>query len=408
VKRRQPTIILTGGGSGGHITPILAVAAELKRQRPKARLIYIGQTGDKFSDLPAEDAHIDEVLTVRAGKFRRYHGEGLWQILDIPTLLKNIRDFFYVLIGIAQSRKLLKALQPDAVFVKGGFVGVPVGLAAARLGIPYVTHDSDAIPGLANRLIGRWATWHAVALPKEVYGYPANKTITTGIPLRHDFVPVDAALQKQYRQQLDIPDKARLLFVIGGGLGAQRVNRAVAAAVPHLLAEFSDLYVIHGAGQANQTEITDLYEKSLNRAEQGRVKVLGFIPDIYRYSGAADVIITRAGATNLAEFAQQGKACIVIPSSFLTGGHQLKNAQYLADQQAAMVLSETELTDDPNRLAKQTSTLLSDARQRQQLSKHLAAFAKPQATEALAELILRTAQNNTNTNYDSNRHGHLS
>jgi UDP-N-acetylglucosamine--N-acetylmuramyl-(pentapeptide) pyrophosphoryl-undecaprenol N-acetylglucosamine transferase len=394
VRRSRLTIVLTGGGSGGHITPILAVAAELKRQDPRAYLVYIGQIGDKLADVPAKDEHIDKAYSVRAGKFRRYHGEGLRQLLDFPTMFKNSRDFFYVLAGIRQSRRLLKELRPDMIFIKGGFVGVPVGLAAARLHIPYITHDSDAIPGLANRIIARWADRHAVALSKEVYSYPANKTVSTGIPLRHDFVPVTPALRKRYRDDIDVPEKARLLFVIGGGLGAQRINRAVAEALPHLLSEFKDLYVIHGTGRANEAETQRLYKSSLNEAEQGRVRVMGYIDDVHVYSGAADVIITRAGATNLAEFAQQGKACVVIPSPFLTGGHQLKNAQYLAEKGAALVLDEAELLDDPNRLAKQVSDLLTHPERQKQLGGKLAAFARPDATKELAALLLERAKTN--------------
>ena len=123
------TILLTGAGSGGHITPILALAKELKLQKPDAKLIYVGQTGDKLGDIPANDPNIDVVYTIRAGKLRRYHGEGLKQLLDLLTWFKNIRDFFYLLIGMVQSRRLLKRLQPDIIFIKGGFVGVPIGLA---------------------------------------------------------------------------------------------------------------------------------------------------------------------------------------------------------------------------------------------------------------------------------------
>lgn len=382
------TITLTGAGSGGHITPILAVAAELKRLHPDTRIVYIGQRGDNLGDIPAKDPSIDEVFTVRAGKFRRYNGEGLKQLLDIPTTLKNIRDAFYVLIGIYQSWQILRKLRPNVIFIKGGFVGVPVGLAAAWLHIPYLTHDSDALPGLANRIIGRWASQHAVALPSEVYHYPAHKTVMTGIPLQADFVPVSATLQQQYRIKLKLPAKAKVLFVIGGGLGSQRVNQAVAAAVPHLLSEFSDLYVVHGVGRANETDMRALYAEKLSSAEQGRLQVHGFISDVYRYSGAADVIITRAGATNLAEFALQGKACIVVPSPFLTGGHQLKNAQFLANEQAVLVLDEADLAADPNRLAGQVSDLLNDPEKRQELSSRLAKFAKPKATRELAQLIL--------------------
>jgi UDP-N-acetylglucosamine--N-acetylmuramyl-(pentapeptide) pyrophosphoryl-undecaprenol N-acetylglucosamine transferase len=388
----KQTIVITGAGSGGHITPLLAVASELKRLDPETRLIYIGQKGDKLGDIPAGDKNIDEVYTVRAGKFRRYHGEGWRQLLDVPTMLQNMRDAFYVLIGLVQSYRLLQKLQPDAIFIKGGFVGVPIGLAAARLGIPYVTHDSDVLPGLANRMVARWAAVHAVALPKELYAYPADKTITTGIPLQQDFVSVTPALMKKYRSEINVPVHAKLLFVIGGGLGAQRVNRAVAEAVPHLVTEHADLYVVHGAGRANETELREHYQQVLSPAALARVKVVGYVQDVYRYSGAADLVITRAGATNLAEFSQQGKACVVVPNPLLTGGHQVKNAQYLQDEGAAVVITEQALAEDPNRLAKQVTALLSDSKRRQLLGAHFAKFARPEATHELAKVILREAR----------------
>lgn len=155
-------ILVTGGGSGGHITPILAVVHELRQLSPKAEIIYVGQTGDDLLDVPAHDPNIASVVAIRAGKFRRYHGEGWKQLFDVVTLCKNLRDAVWVLIGLWQSFWLLGRLRPDVIFVKGGFVGVPVGLAAALRGIPYVTHDSDALPGLANRIIARWAKVHTV------------------------------------------------------------------------------------------------------------------------------------------------------------------------------------------------------------------------------------------------------
>lgn len=386
------TIVLTGAGSGGHITPVLAVAAELKRLKPEVKIIYIGQKGDKLGDVPASDPNIDEVYTIRAGKFRRYHGEGLKQLLDLPTSFKNARDAVYVLIGLVQSRKLLKAIKPDVVFIKGGFVGVPVGLAAGRLGIPYVTHDSDALPGLANRIIAKKASKHAVALPADIYNYPAADTVMTGIPLQSNFIPVTDSLKTQYRSELKLPANAKVLFIVGGGLGSQRVNSAVAEAVPHLLKEFNDLYVMHGVGRANEAGMKSLYQEKLSEEEQGRLRVDGYINDLYRYSGAADLVITRAGATNLAEFALQGEACLVVPSPFLAGGHQLKNAQYLADKQAALVLAENDLTDDPHRLARQVSDLFKDPALQKKLASNLAQFAKPEATKELAALILEQAK----------------
>lgn len=385
------TIVLTGGGSGGHITPLLAVAAELKRLDEKHRIIYIGQTGDGLGDIPANDPNIDEIYTVRAGKFRRYHGEGLKQLLDLPTGFKNARDALYVLIGLVQSWRLLRRLQPNVIFVKGGFVGVPVGLAAARLHIPYITHDSDAIPGLANRIIARWAHHHAVALPEEVYHYPLDKTTTTGIPLQADFQPVTPKLRQQYRQEIKVPQSAKLLFVIGGGLGSKDINQAVAEAIPHLLKEYPDLHIVQSVGRAHEANITAQYESVLTPGERQRLQVYGYLTDVYRYSGAADVVITRAGATNLAEFAIQGKPCIVVPAAFLTGGHQLKNAEYLAEQGAAVVIEQADLLADPHRLAQRVSELLRDPAQAERLGHQLAQFAHTDATQRIAQLILEQA-----------------
>jgi UDP-N-acetylglucosamine--N-acetylmuramyl-(pentapeptide) pyrophosphoryl-undecaprenol N-acetylglucosamine transferase len=225
-------------------------------------------------------------------------------------------------------------------------------------------------------------------MPEDLYQYPASKTITTGIPLQHDFVPVNTPLKNKYRQEIGVPLHARMLFIIGGGLGSQRINGAVADVVPHLLLEFPDLIIVHGVGRANEAEMHDRYAHDLPPDRMKRVRVYGYLHDVYRYSGAADIVVTRAGATNLAEFALQGKACIVVPSPFLTGGHQLKNAQYLADIKAAIVIDETSLLADSNRLARQASDLFKNTEQRAALGAQLATFAKPHATRDIARLIV--------------------
>lgn len=382
------TIVLTGGGSGGHITPILAVAAELKRLNPEVHLVYIGQRGDSLGDIPAQDPNIDQVFTVRAGKFRRFHGEGLRQLLDVPTILKNIRDVFFVIIGTYQSWRLMGRIQPKVVFSRGGFVSVPVAVGAKFRGVPYITHDSDLTPSLANRLIARGASLHAVAFDKELYPYPEAKTITTGIPLNKHFKPVTNELKKRYRAELDIPERSKVVFVIGGGLGSQDVNSAVADAVPHLLQDFQDLYVIHATGRNNEAELQSKYNEAVTDSDRRRLQVHAFIHDVYRYSGAADIIVTRAGATNLAEFAMQGKACIVIPSSFLAGGHQLENAKYLSEQGAAVVLKSDDLIADPNRLARYITDLLQEPNKRKKLEAEFAKLAQPNAAHQIAQLIL--------------------
>jgi len=383
---------MTGGGSGGHITPILAVAHEVKQIDSSTRIYYVGQTGDSLGDIPAQHPSIDEVYTVRAGKLRRYHGEGWRQLLDIPTVLKNIRDLWFVFVGFWQALALLRKLRPSAIFIKGGFVGVPVGLAAAVLRIPYVTHDSDALPGLANRIIAPWAKMHAVALPKEIYAYPPEKTITVGVPISHEYATLSTKQQVGVKKQLGLPPDSRVLLVTGGGLGAQRLNFAMADCLPQLLARYQDLVVVQLVGRANEAGFRQHIKKHLTPAEQKRVHIKGFVTNLYQYSGAADVVITRAGGTSMAEFAAQSKACVVVPNPLLTGGHQLKNAQVLAEQRAVVVLPNDKLVADHGALMPVLTDLLDNPKKIAQLGAQLHKMAQSDAAKQLAVVLLRVEQ----------------
>lgn len=386
-------IVLTGGGtSAGHITPSLAVAHELKQLDPSVETIYIAQAGDSLAAIPKEHAAIDQVFSVRAGKFRRYHGAGVSQLFDFPTVVKNIRDVWWIFIGIVQSYFLLRKLKPDCIFMKGGYVGAPVGLAAAWLHVPYITHDSDAIPGLANRIVAKWANLHAVALPKETYPYPQAKTVTVGVPVQADFKPVTKELQQQYKQELGLDKFNKVLFITGGGQGSVRLNDALVSVVPALLKQFSDLAVVHVAGQLQVQVVNEAYEKQVEAADRNRVMVKGFISGLYRYSGAADAIVTRAGATTLAEFAVQHKACVIVPNPYLTGGHQLKNAQVLADRHAAICVSEDQLLANPKDLESAIARVIGDADEQRELGEQLAQLAHPGAAKELAMLLLKEAR----------------
>lgn len=388
---------MTGGGSGGHITPILAVASELKRRQPETHIVYIGQKGDALSDIPAQHPAIDEVYSVSAGKFRRYHGAGWRQLLDLPTQFKNLRDGVSVLAGIWQSYWLLRKLRPAVIFTRGGFVSVPVAVGGQLNHVPYITHDSDSVPSLANRIIARWASLHAVALPEDLYPYPRAKTITVGIPLNAAYVPVTQQLQQQYRVETKMADYEQVIFVTGGGNGAQSLNDAVVANAPYLLRKYPKLVLVHLSGRALEAAVNADYDKVLtDPALRQRVIVQGFVTDLYRYSGAADIIICRAGATNLAEFAVQAKPCIVVPAEHLVGGHQTKNAAVMADR-GAIILMTQEQIEQERRLTAIIGDLLEDSAKRQALSKAFAGFARTDAAERLALLLLEQATKQTTT-----------
>src|SRR5690606_2147014 len=319
--------------------PPLAVAHELKQRYPNVKIDYALEKGSRFKHLPEQSPDIDRVYTIFAGKLRRYHGESwLRQLLDISTILKNLRDVVLIVFGVIQCVFLLKRLRPNAVFIKGGFVGVPVGLACALWRIPYMTHDSDTVPGLANRMIARWARYHAVGMPPQFYTYPKNKMRYTGIPLSHNFYLVSEKKKTEFRRDLKLPIESLVICVTGGSLGAARLNLAVREVVPTLLDKYSDLYIVHQTGEKNQ----GLYEK-LSDEHKKHIVEFGHTTDLYRYTGAADLVIARAGATTIAELALQAKACLFVPNPQLTGGQQTKNAEHLEAMNAAVIVSEHEM-----------------------------------------------------------------
>lgn len=378
-------IVLTGGGTGGHITPLLAVAHELKMLQPDCELIYIGERGGKFAHLAEQHHAIDKSFAISAGKFRRYYGESwLSRLLDWRTNLLNIRDGLRVALGFVEACILLRRLRPDAIFLKGGFVGVPTGLAAGLFGIPVLTHDSDIMPGLANRIAGRRARIHATAMPAEYYGYPKEKVRHVGVLVSLDFQAVTPGLMAGYRADLGLPADAEVLFVTGGSQGARKINQALVRIVPKLLENRPNLHILHQTGEGNE----DIY----GEFKHPRLHVSAFVDGLHRFSGAADVIVTRAGANTLAEFGIQRKACIVIPHPFLADGHQTKNALYLEEKNAAVVLPEAEIDARPDKLLEAISELLENDGRRQHLADSLNGLAIPDAANKLAMLLLDIAK----------------
>lgn len=366
------------------------VATELKRLRPKIHLVYIGQKGDKSASILQGSSLIDDFYWINAGKFRRYHGEGISQVFNVKTAARNLGDGFRVIGGVSQAFRILGRLKPAAVFTPGGYVGVPVGMAAAKRKIPLITHDLDAHPGLANRINATWAKVHAVGMPKELYPYPQAKTVYVGVPIREEFQPVTQKLQQSYRRETGLDKYTELLFVVGGGLGAQRINEAMVNIAGPLLEERPGLGIVHGTGPTDEKATHTAYRQSLRPGVVDRVHVRGFIDDLYKYSAAADLIITRAGASSLAEFAAQHKACIVIPNPLLSGGHQLKNVEPLSEAGAVRVVTEEQMADGDS-LRTAILELLTNAQARQELEAKFGSYAKPSAGKELAGVILNAA-----------------
>ncbi|GAC1392681.1 MAG: undecaprenyldiphospho-muramoylpentapeptide beta-N-acetylglucosaminyltransferase [Candidatus Saccharimonadales bacterium] len=378
-------ILVCGGGTGGHITPNLAVAHELKTLQPNCIVNYVAEKNSQFSHLLKNQSDLDHVYHIHAGKFRRYYKQSLWTSLsDLTTIKHNIRDVFRTIQGFYESWKLLRKDKPDAIFIKGSFVGVPIGLIAAFMKIPYMTHDSDTMPGLANRIIAKWARYHATGMPIEFYSYPKEKARFVGIILDKNYQLVTPALMKKYRHFLAIPQESKVLLITGGSLGAQRLNKGIAAIVPDLLRKYPELYIIHQVGKNNSSiYVSDITDH--------RLIVKEFIDQMYMYSGAADLIITRGGANTLGELSAQAKASIVVPNPLLTGGHQIKNADHLRQQNAIEVITEKELLSKELTM-QSVSQLLDSAGDRNQLAQRLGSLARPNAAQDVAKLLIELAK----------------
>lgn len=361
--------------------PILAIAHEIKKKNPEAHIIYVGEHGGKFKHLVKNLTSIDEVRTIYAGKFRRYHNESwLRRITDVKTIFFNLRDIFYVGIGFVQSIFLIRKTKPDVIFLKGGYVGLPLGLASAMIGKAYITHDSDSIPSLTNKIVGKWAAYNATGMPTQLYSYPEYKMQYVGVPVAPDYERVTEAIKLQYRKDIEIPRNAKLISVTGGSQGANRLNQTLVDVVDQLFHQINDLYIFHQVGKGN----TRIY----GQLNQPHLEVVEFVSNLYKYTGAADIVITRSGANTVAELAVQGKPIIIVPNPQLTGGHQTKNAEEFAAKNAAIVISEQELLTDPSILVAQTVNLLKNKEEQHKLSKNILEQAIPDSAYRIAMLLL--------------------
>lgn len=327
-----------------------------------------------------ESIRIDEIVS---GKLRRYHHLKLWQqLLKVRTIVwPNLVDMIKVCAGFVQSFFKLIVWRPDVVFTKGGFVCLPIGLAAHVLRIPLVIHDSDAHPGLTNRMLARWATAIGTGAPLKFYPYPLSISKYVGVPVMADFVPFSEAKRRAVKQQLGFDAGRPLVVVTGGGLGARRLNDAVASDLETLLL-YTNVILISGEGQYDEM-------RTLTPQDNPRYQLHAFVSKgMANMLGAADIVVARAGATTILELAALAKPTILIPNGFLTGGHQLKNAAVYAETGAVSVVDELKLEKRPAMLVDEILNLLADPTRLTQMSQAFYEFAKPHAARDMAELVM--------------------
>lgn len=422
---------------------------EILEERPRARVEFwtdkkyyknvvritteIGVSWGEESRLSGKRQYV-QVRKIMAGKFRRYAG---WSLRDyFANLGTTVKDLiignFIGLVGfvggIIQSffRMLPRGNRPDVIFLKGGFVGLPVGIVARFLKIPYVIHESDATPGLANRLLMKRARVVALSLdsvtstaersassedarfargtsstvrssaPSSSHSISAedaiasSKYVVTGVPVAAEFKKVSNTRQKQLKKAFGFDEERPLVVMTGGSQGSKNMNEAMREILPEML-KFTSVGLV--AGRQRYEEMVDLkkYEDWDKAKLKSDFRLWAFNSAMNELMGAADVVISRAGATTIAELAALSKAVILVPFEMLPGGHQTKNAERLVDLGAVAMIGDERMCNQPGILLELTQKLVRSPKLRADLAARLHETYKPHAARDLAEILIGLA-----------------
>lgn len=384
---KKQTILMVGGGTGGHVSPIISLVQELESRNQKLSLEF--WTDRKQYKNLKDDASLQRVKlrAISAGKLRRYATFPLLEYLRHPILImKNLLDTLKIAFALLQSFWRLSLRRPKMIFLKGGFVCLPVGLVAGFLRIPYIIHESDSVPGLTNRLLMKRAQVIATGMPVECYKEFQDKMIWTGVPIGEGFRVYSEDERKALRQKYNLDSIAKIVVVTGGSQGSKNLNEVSLEIWPQLAKHNIQLVLI--TGKRNYKNILAQRE-GLEKADS--LKILDYSERLWELFGLADVVVSRSGASTLMNLVAAKKPAILVPYQKLPGGHQVRNAELFARAGAAEMLIDKTMLEQPQRLAKMLIDLAFDKKMQEQMCSNLSQFARQGATQKLADLIL--AQN---------------
>lgn len=361
-------IVLAGGGTGGHLTPLVAVARKIKEKVPEAEFVFVGPKGKLEKDLIESEGV--KIRNISVGKLRRYFS--FQNVIDI---------LFKVPIGIIQCLFILLSEMPDAIFSKGGYASFPVVIVGWLYRIPIMIHESDANPGLANSMLGKFCDRVAVSYSEAEVYFPADQVVHTGSPIRED---INRGNAQAAREKFHLTESKKVIFVWGGSQGARNINNRILDILPELMRRYQ---IIHQTGELN-------YEESVKKAGEMGFKsgydgyvALPFISEgLGDILALADLVISRAGSTSISEIAANGKPAIIIPLENSANDHQRMNAYSLAKAGACVILEESNLGE--NMLMRNVDDILDDEELNRKLSENIKRFYHPDAAERIADGIL--------------------
>lgn len=352
-------VILSGGGTGGHIYPAVAIADEIKRRYPSAEILFVG----------AQD-RMEMEKVPQAG----YEIEGLWiSGVDRSFNLKNFLFPFKLMSSLSRSRKIIKKFKPDVVIGTGGFASGPLLRVAMSKGIPTLIQEQNSLPGITNRILSKYADKICAAYEKVKEVFPPEKTVITGNPVRQDLLNVNE-LREEAIEHFNLSRDKKTVLVLGGSLGAKRINKLVET----YLRKFQE------EGVQLIWQIGKLYFEDYKKYESANVRTKEFINRMDLAYAAADIIISRAGAGSVSELCIVGKPVLFIPSPNVAENHQAKNAKAVIEHDAALMIEEDELTE---RFEPCFFSLLTDQRRLDRFGINIKSLALPNATSAIVDEV---------------------
>jgi len=367
-------ILFTGGGTAGHIIPVVAVVRELRKLGFDNEFFYLGPK-DNFGSILLSQEEI-KIKTLLAGKIRRYGG--------LKSFLQNIIDVLFKMpLGFLQAFFYVFFIGPDLVFSKGGYGALATCLAAWILQVPIFLHESDVTPGLANRFLNRFSAKLFVAFPAAKTEYfSAQKMISVGNPIRKEIL---TGTPEAAKKLFNLKGERPVILILGGSQGAQKINDTVLAILPQILTSFE---IIHQTGEKNFKQVRAEARVVIDQALNKYYHPIAFLKEIEMRAALkiAGLVISRAGAGSIFEIAACAKPSILIPISVSAQNHQVKNAYVYAKNEAALVIEEANLTS--HFFLEKIKYLFSHQQELKKMSQAAKQFAQPESATVIAQQII--------------------
>ncbi|MFV8827057.1 undecaprenyldiphospho-muramoylpentapeptide beta-N-acetylglucosaminyltransferase [Alkalihalobacterium sp. APHAB7] len=315
-------VVVSGGGTGGHIYPALSLIQEIKQQYEFAEILYIGTENGLESELVTREEI--PFKTIKITGFRR------------KISFDNVKTIYRFLKGTSDSKKMIREFKPDVVVGTGGYVCGPVVFAASQLNIPTVIHEQNSVPGLTNKFLSRYVDKIVLSFPESKTFFPESKTVYLGNPRASEVISTNA---ERGRQSVGLKDGKKSVLIVGGSRGARPINDAFLEVLPDM--KNFDYQFLYVTGQVHYEKVM---EEVKAKGNPDNVIIKPFIHNMPEVLAGVDLIVARAGATTLAEITALGLPSILIPSPYVTNNHQEKNARSLSVKGAAIVRLEKEMS----------------------------------------------------------------